>query len=157
MTDTAPRTIVAVTGEDDRYARVRSRASAMAAGTAATVILYDLDAAGMFSSPTPTEWSGEGQQELTPERMDPDELEAQGRKPLADQVRSLRSVGVDAWGWLPSSKDTKDLAAYAEREGADVILVPPDLEKPGLVERVQGADADAARDETPIPIVTVGG
>ena len=156
MADSKPQTIVAVTGEDDRFAGVRSRASAMAAGGRGTVILYDLDAAGMFSSPTPTEWSGEGEQELTPDRMGPDELEAQGRKPLADQVRTLREVGVDAWAWLPSTKDAKDLADYAERQGADVILVPPELEAPGVLEQVQGEDADTARDETRIPVVTVG-
>ena len=117
MTDDQ-RTIVAVTGEDDRYAPVRSRASAMAAGSPSTVILYDVDAAGVFSSPVPTEWSGEGEQELTPERMGPDELEAQGRKPLADQVRNLRDVGVDAWAWLPTSADASALAEYAERQGA---------------------------------------
>ena len=155
MTDTTPQMIVAVTGEDDRFAKVRSRASAMAAGNEATVILYDLDAAGTFSSPTPTDWSGEGQQELTPDRMGPEELEAQGRKPLADQVRSLREIGVDAWAWLPSSKDGKDLADYAERQGADVILVPPELEDPGLLDQAQGKDADTARDETRVPIVTV--
>lgn len=156
MSESRPQTIVAVTGEDDRFSQVRSRASAMAAGNEARVILYDLDAAGAFASPVPTEWSGEGQQELTPDRMGPDELEAQGRKPLADQVRSLRSIGVDAWAWLPTSADAKDLADYAERQGADVILVPPDLEQPGLLDKLRGKDADAAREETQIPIVTVG-
>ena len=38
MTDDQ-RTIVVVTGEDDRYAPVRTRASAMAAGSPSTVIL----------------------------------------------------------------------------------------------------------------------
>ena len=151
-----PRTIVAVTGENDRYARVRSRASALAAGNEGTVILYDLDAAGTFASPTPTEWSGEGERRSTPARMDPEELEAQGRKPLADQVRNLRSVGIDAWGWLPSSPAGTDLAEYAERQGADVILVPADLEEPGLVEKLIGNDPDTAADETRIPVVTVG-
>jgi hypothetical protein len=154
--DPKPQTIVAVTGEDDRFKRVRSRASALAAGNQSTVILYDLDAAGTFSSPTPTEWSGEGERQLTPDRMGPEELEAQGRKPLADQVRNLRSVGVDAWGWLPSSAAGKDLADYAERQRADVILVPTELDEPGLVERMQGHDTEAARDETTIPVVTVG-
>jgi len=156
MPDPQPQTIVAVTGEDDRYARIRSRASSMAAGGRGTVILYDLDAPGMFSSPTPTQWSGEGEQELTPDRMGPEELEAQGRAPLADQVRTLRSVGVDAWGWLPSSKDGRDLAEYARRQGADVILVPPELEDPGVLDRLQGADADKAREESEVPVVTVG-
>jgi nucleotide-binding universal stress UspA family protein len=155
MTDDQ-RTIVAVTGEDDRYAPVRSRASAMAAGSASTVILYDVDAPGMFSSPVPTEWSGEGEQELTPERMGPEELEAQGRKPLADQVRNLRDVGVDAWAWLPTSADAGALAEYAERQGADVILVPRDPDEPGLLERLQGKAASETQDETQIPVVAVG-
>src|SRR3954470_2585796 len=106
--DTAtPQTIVAVTGDDDRYRAIRSRATAMAAGGHGTVILYDLDAAGLFSSPVPTEWSGEGQQELTDqeagpgERLDGDALETAGRASVANQVRQLRTVGVDAWGWLP--------------------------------------------------------
>ena len=155
MTDDQ-RTIVVVTGEDDRYAPVRTRASAMAAGSPSTVILYDLDAPGVFSSPVPTEWSGEGEQELTPERMGPEELEAQGRKPLADQVRNLRDVGIDAWAWLPTSADASALAEFAERQGADVILVPRDLEEPGLLERLQGKAARDAGEETQIPVVAVG-
>ena len=130
------QTIVAVTGEDDRYGAVRSRASALAAGGQGTVILYDLDAGGLFASPVPTAWSGEGERELTDEeagprdRLDPDELDTAGRGAVADQVRQMRSMGVDAWAWLPTSKNAADLAAYAQRQGATVVLVPPDL-KPG--------------------------
>src|SRR6187431_1603243 len=126
-TDPATRTIVAVTGEDDRYRAVRSRATALAAAGQGTVILYDLDAGGLFASPVPTVWSGEGQQELVDEeagprdRLDPDELDTAGRSAIAEQVRSLRSAGVDAWGWLPTTKDAGDLAAYAERQGASLV------------------------------------
>ena len=87
------QTIVAVTSEDDRFARVRCRATALAAGGQGTVILYDLDAGGLFASPVPTEWSGEGEQELLDEeagprdRLDPDELDTAGRGAVADQVR----------------------------------------------------------------------
>jgi len=104
MPDPQPQTIVAVTGEHDRYARIRSRASSMAAGGRGTVILYDLDAPGMFSSPTPTQWSGEGEQELTPDRMGPEELEAQGRAPLADQVRTLLAEAVEATKTPPATQ-----------------------------------------------------
>src|SRR3954451_4879210 len=162
--DTQPsQTIVAVTGEDDRYRAVRSRATALAAGGRGTVILYDLDAGGLFSSPVPTEWSGEGQQELTEQeagprdRLDPDELDTAGRAAGAEQGRQLRSVGVDAWAWLPTSKGTADLAEYAERQGASLFLVPPDLEEPSLVDRVcgrSGTDGVGHRSRAPFEIVS---
>ncbi|HEU0244596.1 MAG TPA: hypothetical protein VFQ75_11880 [Candidatus Limnocylindrales bacterium] len=124
-----PRTIVAITGEDDRFDAIRSRATALADGADTTVILYDIDAAGMFASPVPTEWSGDGQQELMDEeasndRLDADALETAGRGAIATQVRSLRAMGIDAWGWLPTRRDTADLAAYATRQGASLVLVP---------------------------------
>jgi hypothetical protein len=131
------QTIVAVTGEDDRFSAVRSRATALAAGGKGTVILYDLDAGGMFASPVPTEWSGEGERELTDkeagprDRLDPDELDTAGRGAVAEQVRQMRSMGVDAWAWLPTTKNATDLAEYAQRQGASVVLVPPDLGQPG--------------------------
>ena len=158
-----PRTIVAVTAEDDRYRAVRTRAATLAQGEGMTVILYDLDAAGLFASPVPTEWSGEGERELVDEeagpaeRLGPDELETAGRARVAEQVRALRATGVDAWAWLPTSSDARDLAAYAERQGAAVVLVPPDLQQPGLLDRVAGhagvAEADAG---STVPFETVG-
>ncbi len=128
-----PQTIVAVTGDDDRFSAVRTRAAALAAGGQGTVILYDLDAGGLFASPVPTAWSGEGERELADEesgprdRLGPDELDTAGRGAVADQVRQLRSMGVDAWAWLPTSKDATALAAYAGRQAASVVLVPPDF------------------------------
>jgi hypothetical protein len=157
------QTIVAVTGEDDRYRAVRSRATALAAGGRGTVILYDLDAGGLFASPLPTGWSGEGEQELAEQeagprdRLDPDELDVAGRAEVADQVRQLRSMGVDAWAWLPTSKDAGDLAEYAERQGASLVLVPPDLTQPSLVDKVVGrTSVDQADQHSPVPFETVG-
>lgn len=156
------QTIVAVTGEDDRYGVIRSRAAAMAAGGRGTVILYDIDAAGVFASPVPTEWSGEGEEELLDdesvhERLDADALETAGRGAIAAQVRSLRSMGVDAWGWLPTKRDAADLAEYAERQGASVVLVPKDLEQPSIVDRVLGNEGTAqAHEATPVRFETVG-
>ena len=157
------QTIIAVTGEDDRYRAVRSRATALAAGGHGTVILYDLDAGGLFASPVPTEWSGEGEEELTDreagprDRLDPDELDTAGRPSVADQVRQLRSIGVDAWAWLPTSKDAADLAEYAERQGASVVLVPPELTQPSLVDKVVGrTGVDEADARSRVPFETVG-
>ena len=158
---TTHQTIVAVTGDDDRFAAIRSRATAMAAGGHGTVILYDLDAGGLFASPVPTEWSGEGERELTDEeagprdRLDADELATAGRGAVADQVRELRTIGIDAWGWLPTSKDAGDLASYAERQGATLVLVPSDFERPRLVDQVTGGAEPAAIRRSPIPFETV--
>ena len=66
-------------------------------------------------------------------------------------------MGVDAWAWLPTSKDAGDLAAYAERQGASVVLVPPDLEEPGLVDRLVGRTGAAeAGEASPVRFETVG-
>ena len=155
------QTIVAVAGDDDRYDAIRTLASEIAAGAGGTVILYDIDAAGVFASPVPTEWSGEGQQELvddeaSQDRLDADALETAGRAAIAEQVRSMRSMGVDAWGWLPTRKDAADLAAYAERQGASLVLVPKDLEQPSLVDRVLGNEGSAkANEQSPVRFETV--
>jgi len=161
--ESGSQTIVAVTGEDDRYDAIRSRASSMAAGGRATVILYDIDAAGVFASPVPTGWSGEGQEELLEDeaihdRLDPDALATAGRAKIADQVRAMRSIGVDAWGWLPTKKDAAELASYAERQRASVVLVPKDLEQPSLVDRVLGNEGAAqANEQSPVRFETVDG
>lgn len=158
-----PRTIVAVTAEDDRYDAVRARATAIAQDDGSTVILYDLDAAGIFASPVPTGWSGEGERDLTDEeagprdRLGPDELETAGRAQIAEQVRAMRAIGVDAWAWLPTSSDARDLAAYAERQRASLVLVPPDLQQPGLLDRVAGrAGAAEAEAGSSVSFETVG-
>jgi hypothetical protein len=145
------RTIVAVTGEDDRFDAIRSRASAIAAGSGSTVILYDIDAAGVFASPVPTGWSGDGEKELLDEeashdRLDDAALETAGRGAIARQVRSMRAMGVDAWGWLPTKRDAADLAAYAARQGADLVLVPGDL---APADAGRPSDTDTA---TPRPV-----
>lgn len=150
------QTIVAVTGEDDRFDAIRSRASALAAGSGSTVILYDIDAAGVFASPVPTGWSGEGEKELLDDeaagdRLDAEALETAGRASVARQVRSMRAMGVDAWGWLPTKRDTADLAAYATRQGASLVLVPDEL---APAEATQPSETG---DDTPQPVFeTVG-
>jgi hypothetical protein len=66
-------------------------------------------------------------------------------------------MGVDAWAWLPTSKDAGDLAAYAERQGASLVLVPPDLKQPSLVDKVVGrTSVDEADERSPVPFETVG-
>lgn len=118
------RTIVAVTGEDDRYGRVREEALERALEEHATLILYDMDAGSPLESPLPTGWSAEGTDDAVTDRLGPDELEAAGRHAIAGQVRDARSAGADAWGWLPQDDDRETLVQYAATQPGPLVMVP---------------------------------
>lgn len=131
------RTVIAVTGEDDRFAPICRAATERAHAERATLILYDIDAAGSaLESPLPTNWSAEGTEEDVADRLGPEELIAAGREPIARQVEAARGQGVDAWGWLPSDKGRDALVEYASRHTASLIIVPadPDLDFADLPE-----------------------
>jgi len=122
-----PRTVIAITTEDDRYAANRREAIDRAKAAHATLILYDLDAGrSPLESPLPTEWDGEGVEEAVGDRLGPDELDASGRGPIADQVRRARADGLEAWGWLPARDDRETLVAYALDQPAPLVVVPAD-------------------------------
>jgi hypothetical protein len=147
---TTRNTIVAYTAEDDRLVAVRREAERLAREHAATLILYDIDAAEpLVGSPLPTNWSADLTAEQAPDRLDPDDLERAGRHPIAEQVRFARSRGIDAWGWLPGDPRGKALRDYAEQVGAGVVLLPEELKSPDLLERAEGKTADDALRNAP--------
>jgi hypothetical protein len=119
------RTVIAVTGEDDRFEPVREAAIDRALAEHATLILYDLDASeSPLESPLPTGWSAEGTEDEVGDRLGPDELDAAGRAPIAEQVRQARGKGIDAWGWLPNDAGRDELLAYAAKQPGAHIVVP---------------------------------
>jgi len=132
------RTVIAVTGEDDRYEPIRRAAIDRALADHATLILYDMDAAtSALESPVPTGWSAEGTEEDVGDRLGPEELEAAGREAIARQVEDARARGLDAWGWLPSDTGREALLEYASREPAARVFAPegdPDLDLADLPE-----------------------
>jgi hypothetical protein len=132
------RTVIAVTGEDDRYSEVRKAALDLAGAERATLILYDIDAvASPLESPVPTGWSAEGTEEDVADRLGPQELEAAGREAIARQVLAARAEGVEAWGWLPSDAGRDALIEYAAGQPGARIFAPdddPDLDLRDLPE-----------------------
>lgn len=125
------RTIVAYAAEDGRLDPIRDAATARARAEAARLILYDVDAAGMFQKPLPTEWSGEGSERQFGDVLGPADLERAGRHAVARQVADARAAGVDAWAWLPGDLGESDLAEYLERVRASVLIVPEKVGQPG--------------------------
>ncbi|MEX0784496.1 MAG: universal stress protein [Dehalococcoidia bacterium] len=154
---TAPTLIIAYTSEDGRYNAVVEAAEEAARAAAARLILFDADAASRVSEPLPSNWSGEGARDLFDrDALSPDELEAAGRHAIAEQVRHARDQGIQAFGWLPKSKDADAIAAYAEREGADLIVLPSALEDPGLMGKLRGeASVQEAAEKAHRPLAVV--
>ncbi len=132
------RTVIAITGEDDRFEPIRAAATERALAEHASLILYDIDAAGSaLESPVATQWSAEGTEEDVGDRLGPEELEAAGREAIARQVADARAKGVDAWGWLPSDTSREALVEYASREPSARVFAPkddPDLDLGDLPE-----------------------
>src|SRR5688572_14106213 len=125
---TAPGVIIAYTSEDGRFDSVVGAAEQIAREAAARLILYDADAASRFSEPLPSNWSGQDSREIfDTDALSPEELEMAGRHAIAEQVRHARSQGIEAFGWLPRHKDAEHIAAYADREHADLIMLPSAL------------------------------
>jgi hypothetical protein len=152
---TAPTCIIAYTSEDDRYKHVRKAAFETALAAEARLILYDIDAAGMFNAPLPTVWSGDVDDDLFGHLLTPEELEMAGRPEMAAQVRTARSAHIDAYGWLPAKKGAGGIAEYADEQGADLIMMPAEMEDPGIFDKLRGATVEKAVEETHRPIAVV--
>ena len=141
------RLLVAYIGEDDDLAHVATAALRLAAEHGARVILYDRDAASALSDPWPNQWGSQGEGAQFGDPLSVVGLVKLGREPLARRVAAARGEGVDAWAWLPEKHGTDALVDYARRHGADLILLPEDLDEPGLAERLLGETVDKALDE----------
>jgi hypothetical protein len=123
--------VVAVTGDDDRFAHARQHAMTVVGDSGRVLLLYDIDAPTFLGDPLPTWWSGEGSEGQFSRRLDQVNLRATGRATIADQVAEAEALGIAAFGWLPSRHGEGPLSEYAKEQGATTIVVPagmPDIE-----------------------------
>jgi nucleotide-binding universal stress UspA family protein len=141
------RVLVAFVGEDDELDYVADAAVELARRNRARLILYDRDAASAFADPLPNQWAAAGEREQYGNPLSDDDLVKLGREPLARKVVAARRAGVDAWGWLAERHGTDTMVDYAREQGADLVLLPEDLEEPGLADRLKRETVDKAVDE----------
>ena len=141
------RLLVAYVSEDEELDHVRDAATEIGRRSGAKVILYDRDSASAFSDPMPNQWASQAEGAQFGDPLSDQELVKLGREPFARKVAAAREAGVDAWGWLASDHGTDALVEYARGHGADLILLPADLEAPGLTERLKGETVSKAVDE----------
>jgi hypothetical protein len=140
------RLVVAYVSEDDELDHVRDAALEIGRG-GARVILYDRDSASAFADPMPNQWASQAEGAQFGDPLSDQELVKLGREPFARKVAAAREAGVDAWGWLASDHGTDALVEYARGHRADVVLLPADLDDPGLAERLKGETVEAAVEE----------
>ena len=141
------RLLVAYVSEDEALDHVRDAATEIGRRGGARVILYDRDSASAFSDPMPNQWASTAEGAQFGDPLSDQELVKLGREPFARKVAAAREAGVDAWGWLASDHGTDALVAYARDHDADLILLPDDLEDPGLTERLKGETVSKAVEE----------
>ena len=141
------RLLVAYVSEDAALDHVRDVAVRLARDHGAKVILYDRDSASAFSDPMPNQWGSQAEGAQFNDPLSDQELVKLGREPFAGKVAQARQAGADAWGWLASDHGTDAAVAYARDHGADLLLLPADLDRPGLTERLKGETVQAAVEE----------
>jgi hypothetical protein len=139
--------IVAWVGEDQELDHVFDAAIELAKRDRARVVLYDHETASAVSDVLPNWWASQGERRQYGDPLDQEDLIKLGLEPLARKVGSAREAGVDAWGWPASGHGTEELVAYAERHGADVLLLPADMDDPTLLDRVKGETVDETVEE----------
>jgi nucleotide-binding universal stress UspA family protein len=141
------RLLVAYVSEDEELDHVRDAAVEIGRRGGARVILYDRDSASAFNDPLPNQWASQAEGDQFGDPLSDQELVKLGREPFARKVAAAREAGADAWGWLASDHGTDAMVQYARDHHADLILLPADLEDPGLGERLKGETVEAAVEE----------
>ena len=146
-----PRRVLAITSLDDspEFAAVRSCA-AWLASEGGEVVLFEKTAASYLVSPYPEE----NRRQWIRTLGEP-ELRRLGRSQVAKQMEVIKARGARAQAILPTSHGFRHLAEWAEREDADLILIPVGLVNPGLFERLRGYSLKTLLEHTERPVLVV--
>jgi nucleotide-binding universal stress UspA family protein len=140
------RTIVAYTDDDGRYRHVRNTAlEAAARSGGGRVILYALDEYSPLTDPVPNEWASDRPDQQFSDPLGVHDLERLGREALAAQLREAGGGKVEVGAALPRHGGVDAMVDYAEQHGAEVVLLPVELEEDtGFIDRLVGRTEDKA-------------
>jgi hypothetical protein len=112
---------------------IRSRTIDIARSYSAEVLLFEISAASYLVSPYPEE-----DRKSWLRVLDERDLVRFGRSAIARQLAEIKASGIEAGAVLPTTHGFKHLAAWAEKESVDLILLPSSLVEPGLLDRLRG-------------------
>ena len=119
--------------------------------TSADVIAYDTSAISYLVNPYPSELY---EKEYS-KSLDASQLLVMGRQYLSEQINLFRNEGVSAKAVLPTDHGFEHLAEWADREEADVIMLPDSMIKEGIVGRLQGYTLSNLLSSTHKPVLIV--
>jgi hypothetical protein len=149
--------VIALVAEEGEYDHVLRAGARMALERDAPLVLYDATSASAMSEPVSSPVSAEGVGEQFGAFLDAEELERLGRPEMAGRIRSLRDEGVDAWGRLASEHGVEALMRFAHDRRAELVVLPAEMDEPGVIDRLRGETLEEARTTASVPIAVVDG
>ena len=135
--------------QNEQINSMRKDISSFASENDAYVMLYDMSAASYLVNPYP---SGEVEKTSTKVLYTQD-LGLMGRQYLIDQLEDFNEDELCAGVILATEHGFKHLAEWAEKEKADLIMIPQTLVNPGLIDRIKGYTLRKLLEATTIPII----
>jgi len=141
--------VVADDGKNETLAKLLEATSKFASARSAAMILYDMSAISYLINPYP---SSEYQKENSTV-IEKNQLSVIGREYLSNQLSVCESLGVKAGAVIPTSHGFSHLSTWAEKESADLIVIPNSMVRPGLIDRLKGYTLNNLINSTVIPIL----
>ncbi|MFO1539716.1 MAG: hypothetical protein ACKOTZ_04600 [Chloroflexota bacterium] len=145
--------VVAIGRGDDRRAFLVGAAIARRDGR--TLLLVDRTAEG-FSNPY-TDLRGDDADRPSPDRLVAlGSARREGRNALALFLEAAAAAGIEAAGWFPVRAGAEGLAEAARRFGGALCVVPSEVARPGLAERLRGMTVEKIGTLTAQPVIVAG-
>ena len=149
--------VIALIDEEGEFDHVLRASARLARERDAPLVLYDATSASEMSEPVAGPVSAQGVDEQYGSFLSPEDLERLGRPEMAGRVRALRDEGLEAWGRLASEHGVEPLMEFAEERGARLVVLPAEMDDPGIIDRLRGETLEDARVTAAVPIAVVDG
>ncbi len=145
--------VVAVGRGADRPAFITALALARREDRA--LVIVDRGAEG-FGSPY-HDMRGDDADRPSPDQLfDVNVARREGRGALITYLEAATAAGVVAGGWFPTVSGAEGLAQAGRRFGGAIVVLPSDVIRPSLAERLRGMAADRLGPVIGLPLVVAG-
>jgi len=143
-------------GTDPAYTVCRRAGLEVARREGAAVVLYDRSSESYLVDPYESgPWTSQNHGPAGDRPLDLPDLLRLGRRYLAEQVSEGRALGLQVGAWLARGTGPAALAAACECLGVDRVVLPDQLARPSLRDRVLGRTLAGFQDRLSAKITLV--